>query len=78
MQILSDPKNREVSAKFFRFSFIMILVPLAFLLTSMKTGFMSTQTAGIVAVIMVNVIMATYALSAYAEEKNVPIEKKNR
>jgi hypothetical protein len=71
MQILADPKNREVSAKFFRFSFIMILLPVAFLITAMKTSLMSTQTAGIVAVVMVNIIMVTYALSAYAEEKTV-------
>jgi hypothetical protein len=68
LQILADPKNRQVSSKFFKFSFLLIFIPIGFMLLSIKTRFLSVEIAAIVAVIMVNVIMGYYALGAYREE----------
>lgn len=68
LQILADPKNRETSVKFFRFSFLMLFLPIAFLFGALRTGMLSTQFAGIAAVILVNVIMIAYAVGAYREE----------
>ena len=67
-QVLADPKNRAVSGKFFRFTFLMIFLPLGFLLASIKARLMSVEASAIVAVVLVNVIMITYAVGAYREE----------
>ena len=68
LQILADPKNRETSGKFFRFSFLMLFLPIAFLVGALRTGMFSTQSAGIAAVILVNIIMMAYAVGAYRDE----------
>ena len=81
-QILADPKNRQVSTRFFKFAFLIFLLPVGFLLLALRSQLLSVQTAGILAVLFVNVIMGIYALGAYREdladwkEGNAPPEKK--
>ena len=65
---LSDPKNRQVSAKFFKFSFLLVSLPIGFLLGSIKGGWLSVQSAGIMSVVIVNTIIGIYAALAYKEE----------
>ena len=68
LQVLADSKNRQVSAKFFKFTLLMFLVPIGFLLVSIRTNLVSAQTAGIIAVLLMNAIMGVYAIGAYREE----------
>jgi len=65
---LADPKNREVAQKFFKFTFLMIFLPIGFMLASMKSRILSVEVSAIIAVVMVNVIMGFYAFAAYKEE----------
>jgi putative effector of murein hydrolase LrgA (UPF0299 family) len=65
-QILADPKNKDVSSKFFNFAFFMI--PIGVLILVIQLDILSVQNAGILAVILVNMIMGVYALTAYREE----------
>jgi|LauGreDrversion4_2_1035121.scaffolds.fasta_scaffold49515_1 hypothetical protein len=67
-QILADPKNKDVSSKFFNFAFVMFLIPIGVLILVIQLDILSVQNAGILAVILVNVIMGVYALTAYREE----------
>ena len=67
-QILADPKNKQVSSRFFNFAFLMFLVPIGVLVLILQLRLMSVQSAGILAVVLVNVIMAMYAVGAYREE----------
>ncbi len=67
-QILADPKNKNVSSKFFNFAFVMFLIPIGVLILVIQLDILSVQNAGILAVILVNVIMGVYALTAYREE----------
>ena len=67
-QILADPKNKDVSSKFFNFAFLMFLIPIGALILVIQLDILSVQNAGIFAVMLVNVIMGVYAVSAYREE----------
>lgn len=67
-QILADPKNKDVSSKFFNFAFLMFLIPIGVLILVIQLDILSVQNAGILAVLLVNVIMGIYALTAYREE----------
>jgi hypothetical protein len=67
-QILGDPKNKQVSSKFFRFAFLMLLIPIGVLILVTQLRMLSVQNAGILAVLLVNVIMGVYAFTAYREE----------
>lgn len=68
LQILADPRNRSVSSKFIKFAVLMILLPLGFLLLSMRLGIFSVEVSAIISVVLVNVVMGIYALGAYREE----------
>lgn len=70
VQILADPKNQKVSTRFIKFAFLMILLPLGFLLLSMRLGLFSVEVSGVVSVILVNVTMGFYAFGAYSEEED--------
>ena len=68
MQTLADPKNRQVASKFFRFTILMIFLPIGFLLACIKTRMVSIEIAAIFAVVLVNIIMGFYAYGAYRED----------
>jgi len=69
-QILADPKNKQVSSRFFRFAFLIFLIPIGVLVLVIQLRLLSMQNAGILAVLLVNVIMGVYAFTAYREEVN--------
>lgn len=68
LQTLSDPKNRHVSFKFFKFSLLLVVLPIGFLLLSARLRILSLETSAILSVVMVNAIMAVYAIGAYRED----------
>ena len=65
-RILADPKNQKVSSKFFKFAFLLLVVPLGFLIFAIK--YLDVVIAGVTAVVLVNVIVGIYAYGAYTEE----------
>jgi hypothetical protein len=69
LKILLDPENSKISLKFFQFSFLLILLPIGFLLLTLRLGLLSPTAAGIFSVILVNVITVLYGVLAYREEK---------
>ena len=68
VQILADPKNSKVSSNFFKTSFVLFLLPIGFLIAVLQFEFLSVTSAGITAVLLVNLIMGIYAYSAYRED----------
>ena len=66
--ILAHPNNRSVSAKFFQFSIVLIIIPIGFLLLNMKLGIITVEISAIFSVLLVNVILGVYAWGAYREE----------
>jgi hypothetical protein len=66
--ILAYPTNRSVSAKFFRFSFMLLILPLGFILLNMRVKIVSLEISAIIAVFLLNAIMGVYAWEAYWEE----------
>lgn len=67
-QILADPRNSAVSHQFFRFALLLFVLPVSVLILFIQSGLVSVPVAGVLAVVLVNVIMGVYVYKACQED----------